>query len=52
MIKSVEEWIAIAKQNKKFYFFYEDRALDLTCFMNIHPGGKKALVNYVYKDIT
>jgi len=26
--------------------------LDLTNFMDLHPGGKKALINYINKDIT
>jgi cytochrome b involved in lipid metabolism len=52
MIKRKEQWIAYAKPLKKCLFFYEDKVLDLTRFMTEHPGGKKALDNYVYKDIT
>ena len=52
MIKSKEQWISNAKILKKHFFFYEDKVLDLTRFMNEHPGGKKALANYVFKDIT
>jgi cytochrome b involved in lipid metabolism len=52
MIKRKDEWIALGKQARKQIFFYEDKVLDLTHFMGEHPGGKKALTNYVYKDIT
>ena len=52
MIKRKEHWISYAKPIKKQLFFYEDKVLDLTNFMNEHPGGRKALTNYVYKDIT
>lgn len=52
MLKRKEEWVVYAKSTKKQLFFYEDRVLDLTKFMNTHPGGKKALSNYLLKDIT
>ena len=52
MTKRKQQWIVYGRQTQKQLFFYEDRVLDLTHFMNEHPGGKKALVNYVYKDIT
>jgi cytochrome b involved in lipid metabolism len=51
-MKPMLEWINQSKITKRMYFFYEDRVLDLTEFMNIHPGGQKALKNYVSKDIT
>jgi len=50
--KSKESWLQDAKAQKKAIFFFQDRVLDLTKFQNIHPGGKKALSNYIYKDIT
>ena len=52
MIKQKEQWITYAKPTKKQLFFYEDKVLDLTHFMSEHPGGRKALNNYVFKDIT
>ena len=47
-----ETWVREAKEQKKSIFFFQDRVLDLTKFQNIHPGGKKALSNYIYKDIS
>jgi len=52
MTKRVDEWIALSKKSHKDIFFYQDKVLDLTNFMEIHPGGKKALTNYLNKDIT
>jgi cytochrome b involved in lipid metabolism len=52
MIKRADEWIASSKKSHKSIFFYQDKVLDLTNFMEIHPGGKKALTNYINKDIT
>ena len=52
MIKRKEQWLAYAKPQRRQLFFYEDKVLDLTTFMSMHPGGKKALTNYVFKDIT
>jgi cytochrome b involved in lipid metabolism len=26
--------------------------MDVTEFIHSHPGGKKALINYIYKDVT
>lgn len=52
MTKRVDEWISFSKKSNKSIFFYQDKVLDLTNFMSIHPGGKKALINYLNKDIT
>lgn len=52
MTRRVDEWIAFAKKSNKNLVFYEDKVLDLSAFMNQHPGGKKALLNYLNKDIT
>ena len=52
MTKRVDEWIASSKKLNKSIFFYQDKVLDLSNFMEIHPGGKKALTNYLNKDIT
>jgi cytochrome b involved in lipid metabolism len=41
-----------AKQQRKYIVFYEERVMDVTDFIHTHPGGKKALINYIYKDIT
>jgi cytochrome b involved in lipid metabolism len=50
--KSTEKWVIQGKQNCKSYVFYENKVLDLTDFIHSHPGGVKAIKNYVYKDIT
>ena len=52
MIKPKEQWIKQSKYEKRQIFFFEDRVLDLTKFQYVHPGGKKALANYVYKEVT
>lgn len=52
MIKRVEEWISFGKKSNKTIFFYQDKVLDLTNFMSLHPGGKQALRDYLNKDIT
>lgn len=52
MTRRVDEWITFSKKSNKNLVFYEDKVLDLSAFMNQHPGGKKALMNYINKDIT
>jgi len=52
MIKRIDDWIAFGNKANKNIVFYEDKALDITGFMNQHPGGRKALTNYLNKDIT
>lgn len=52
MRRSAEEWIQYAKHHHKFIVFYEEKVMDITDFIQRHPGGKKALANYIYKDIT
>lgn len=52
MIKTTDEWIAYAKGQNRSIFFYDGRALDLTAFMFQHPGGRKILTHYTFKDIT
>jgi cytochrome b involved in lipid metabolism len=52
MIKTAEEWITYAKGRNRSIFFYNGRALDLTAFMFQHPGGRKILTHYTFKDIT
>lgn len=52
MTKRVEDWLALTKKTNQNLFFYEDKVLDLTNFMVMHPGGRKALTNYLNKDIT
>ena len=42
----------LQQKSNKNLFFYEDKVLDLSNFMSIHPGGKKALTNYLNKYIT
>jgi cytochrome b involved in lipid metabolism len=49
---SAEEWIQWAKQQHRYIMFHEERVIDVTEFMQAHPGGKKALISYIYKDIT
>ena len=50
--RTQEEWTNYAKMHRRYYFFFEGKVLDLTDFTSLHPGGKKALTNYVFKDIT
>lgn len=52
MKKTTDVWVAWAIRNKRLIFFYEKKVIDLTDFATIHPGGRKSLENYVYKDIT
>lgn len=53
MIKrSADLWVAWGIRNKRSIFFYDNKVIDLTDFAIIHPGGRKSLENYVYKDIT
>lgn len=52
MSRSIDEWVHYGKQHRRCYFFYEDKVLDLSEFILRHPGGKKALANYINKDIT
>lgn len=52
MLRSAEEWVLYAKQHHKYIVFYEEKVLDLTQFIHRHPGGKKALLSYIYKDVT
>ncbi len=52
MKKSMEEWKSWGKRKEIELYFYKGSVLDLTTFAKVHPGGKKALKNYVYKDIT
>jgi len=37
---------------KKLLFFYDGKVYNLTYFIDKHPGGRKAIMNYIYKDIT
>lgn len=50
--KSTDAWVAWGIRNKRSIFFYENKVLDLTDFALIHPGGKRSLECYIYKDIT
>lgn len=50
--KSIEQWIYQGKKNCKNYLFFENKVLELTDFMSHHPGGIKAIKNYIYKDVT
>jgi len=52
MNKNIHQWITHGKQYNRMLFFYEEKVLDLTEFSIQHPGGKKALANYIFKDIT
>lgn len=52
MKRTTEQWISYAKQRQRYFCFYQEQVLDLTDFVNRHPGGKKAISNYFYKDIT
>lgn len=52
MTKSADIWVAWAIRNKRSIFFFENKVLDLTEFAFSHPGGKKSLENFKYKDIT
>lgn len=52
MQRKTVEWIAIGHRKSRLYFFYGDKVLDLTEFAFDHPGGEKALRNYVFKDVT
>jgi cytochrome b involved in lipid metabolism len=44
--------VLYAKQNRKYIVFYEEKVLDISQFIYSHPGGKKVLISYIYKDIT
>lgn len=52
MHRSAEEWIQWAKQQHRYIMFHEERVIDVTEFIHAHPGGKKALISYIYKDVT
>lgn len=52
MRKEFEEWVSWGKQKKRFLTFYKENVFDLTDFVRIHPGGRKSLDNYIYKDVT
>lgn len=52
MKKEVEEWISWGKKNKRFIAFYKENVVDLTDFLRIHPGGRKSLENFIYRDVT
>jgi len=42
----------IAKHNREddCWFILEGKVYDVTTFMDIHPGGKRALINFAGKD--
>jgi cytochrome b involved in lipid metabolism len=48
----LEEWVRYAKEHHRYVIFYEECVMDVTEFIHSHPGGKKALINYIYKDVT
>ena len=50
--KSTNAWVAWAIRKKRSILFYETKVLDLTEFATVHPGGKRSLESYIYKDIT
>ena len=52
MIKTIQDWIEHGRTLHKTIFFYEDNALDLKRFIEMHPGGQKAIMNYLHKDIS
>lgn len=52
MSRSTEQWAQLGRQKHRYFYFYEEKVLDLTDFIQFHPGGKKALLNYTNKDIT
>lgn len=52
MEKSIQKWIEEGKKNGRQYYFYENYVLDLSQFIFDHPGGVKAIKNYLNKDIT
>lgn len=52
MKQTTQEWTAYGKRYNRMIFFYEEKVLDLTEFALYHPGGKKAIANYIFKDIT
>jgi cytochrome b involved in lipid metabolism len=50
--KSIEQWIIQGKKNCKNYLFFQNKVLNLDDFMSEHPGGVKAIKNYIFKDVT
>ncbi len=52
MKRTIEEWITYGKGRHRYIFFFEERVLDLTDFIPQHPGGKKAIINYLGKDVS
>ena len=52
MKKQLDEWVSWGKEKKRFIAFHKERVLDLTEFVKIHPGGRKSLENYIYKDVS
>jgi cytochrome b involved in lipid metabolism len=52
MQKSVDQWIQYAKYQHRYILFFEDKVIDITNFITQHPGGKKTLIDYIYKDVT
>lgn len=52
MKKEMDEWIAWGKHKKRFLTFYKENVLDLTDFIAIHPGGRKSMDNFIFKDTT
>ena len=52
MSRSMEQWAQLGRQKHRYFYFYEEKVLDLTDCIQLHPGGKKALLNYTNKDIT
>ncbi len=52
MEKRKKEWICIGQRKTKIYIFYENKVFDLTEYLIIHPGGQKAIRNYMFKDVT
>ena len=45
-------WYEILKSTGKNWIVANDKVYDITQLFEIHPGGKKCLINHIGKDCT
>jgi cytochrome b involved in lipid metabolism len=50
--KTLEEWLALGRGSDRSLVFFQNKVVDLTTYIDSHPGGKRAIANHLNTDVT